>query len=187
MAYTARRIPSPCGAGRGSGRGVPGKYEIVFRQCFQGFPLSPALSPLVPRGEREKTKRRLPPVPLSSILRTALYEAQALVASLVSGDEGNGEAIIAFAADRLDRRGAYARFRGQQFVEAAHALDVGIAARGVGHRAFAHDVIGDDQAAATGEFERPPEVIRIGRFVGVNEDQIKWAATLGGELRQRLQ
>src|SRR5258708_28336894 len=84
----------------------------------------------------------------------------------VSSDEGNGEAIIPFAADRLDRRGADARLRGQQFVEAAHALDVRIAARGVGHRAFAHDVIGDDQAAATGEFERPLEVIRIARLVG---------------------
>src|SRR5229473_3400663 len=61
MAYTARRIPSPCGAGRGSGRGVPGEDEVLFKQCFQGFPLSPALSPLVPRGEREKTKRRFPP------------------------------------------------------------------------------------------------------------------------------
>src|SRR2546425_9304202 len=49
------------------------KYEIVFRQCFQGFPLSPALSPLVPRGEREKTKRRRRPVPLSPILQTPLY------------------------------------------------------------------------------------------------------------------
>src|SRR5947209_2337603 len=39
----------PLPAERGSGRGVPGKYAIVFRQCFQGFPLSP----LVPRGERE--------------------------------------------------------------------------------------------------------------------------------------
>src|SRR6266700_8410946 len=62
----------------------------------------------------------------------------------VGGDEGDGEAIMPFAADGLDRRGAYARLRGQQFVEAAHALDVRIAARGVGHRAFAHDVIGDD-------------------------------------------
>src|SRR2546425_6119626 len=49
------------------------KYEIVFRQCFQGFPLSPALSPLVPPGEREKTKRPLLPLPLSPILRTPLY------------------------------------------------------------------------------------------------------------------
>jgi hypothetical protein len=39
---------------------------------FYWFPLSPALSPLVPRGEREKTKRRLLPVPLSPILRTPL-------------------------------------------------------------------------------------------------------------------
>src|SRR5437879_12174793 len=43
------------------GRGVPWEYGIVFRQCFQGFLLSPALSPLVPRGERGKTRRRLLP------------------------------------------------------------------------------------------------------------------------------
>ncbi len=61
----------PYGAGRVRERGA--KYEIVFRQCFQGFPLSPALSPLVPRGEREKPKRRLLPVPLSPILRTPVY------------------------------------------------------------------------------------------------------------------
>src|SRR6266702_6113819 len=72
MAYTARRIPSPCGAGRGLGRGVAWEYQIVFKQCFQGFPPSPALSPLVPRGEREKTKRRLLSVPLSPILPTPL-------------------------------------------------------------------------------------------------------------------
>jgi len=66
MAYTARRIPSRCG------EGVPGEYEIAFKQCFQSFPLSPALSRLVPRGEREKTKRRLLSVPLSPILRTAM-------------------------------------------------------------------------------------------------------------------
>src|SRR6266702_6806255 len=72
MAYTTRRIPSPCGAGRGSGRGVPWEYRIVFKQCFQGFPLSPALSPLVPCGERETRKRRLLLVPLSPILRTPL-------------------------------------------------------------------------------------------------------------------
>jgi len=48
------------------------KYEIVFKQCFQGFPLSPALSPLVPRGEREKTMRRVLLVPFSRTLRTPL-------------------------------------------------------------------------------------------------------------------
>jgi hypothetical protein len=44
-----------------------------FQAMFSRLSLSPALSPLVPRGEREKTKRRLPPVPLSPILRTPLY------------------------------------------------------------------------------------------------------------------
>src|SRR5229473_7327687 len=42
-------------------------------RVFIGFPLSPTLSPLVPRGEREKTKRRLIPAPLSPILWTPLY------------------------------------------------------------------------------------------------------------------
>src|SRR6266571_7846516 len=87
MTHTARRIPSPCGAGRGSGRGVSGKYEIFFRQCFQGFPLSPTLSPLVPRGEREKRKRRLLPVPLSRIVRTPLYFQSALGRFLAFGDD----------------------------------------------------------------------------------------------------
>src|SRR5713101_7628610 len=42
----------------GSGRGIPGKYEIVFKQCFQGFPLSPPLSPLLRRWDRETPQRR---------------------------------------------------------------------------------------------------------------------------------
>jgi len=39
-----------------------------FEERF--FPLTPALSPLVPHGEREKRKRRVRPLPLSPILRT---------------------------------------------------------------------------------------------------------------------
>src|SRR6266571_4305421 len=53
---------------RESERGA--KYEIVFTQCFQGCPRSLDLSPLVPRGEREKTNRRVLPAPLSPILRS---------------------------------------------------------------------------------------------------------------------
>ncbi len=69
-------------------------YEIVFRQCFQGFPLSPALSPLVPRGEREKTKRRLLPVPLSPILRTPLYLQDSRPIGLGSSCEGASERVL---------------------------------------------------------------------------------------------
>src|SRR6266849_7313282 len=74
-ASTRRRArcgaPPPCGKGRGG----TGKYGIVFKQCFQGFPLSPALSPLVPRGERERRKCRLLPAPWSPVLRTPLWNA----------------------------------------------------------------------------------------------------------------
>src|SRR5258708_6819286 len=55
---------------RESERGA--KYKIVFTQCFQGCPRSLDLSPLVPRGEREQTNRRVLPAPLSPILRSPL-------------------------------------------------------------------------------------------------------------------
>ncbi len=56
-------VPSPCG----SGRGVRWEYQDVFKQCFQGFPLSPALPARSSRGEDDA---RPPPLPLSPILRT---------------------------------------------------------------------------------------------------------------------
>jgi hypothetical protein len=105
----------------------------------------------------------------------------------VGSDERDRKAVVSLTTHGLDRRGAHARLSGEQFVEAAHPLDVGIAAGGVDHRSVAHDIVGDDQAATTGELERPCEVIRIARLVGVDEDQVKWTATLGGELRQRIQ
>ena len=70
--FAARDTVFPEGRVRESGA----KYEIVFRQCFQGFPLSPALSPLVPRGEREKPKRRLLPVPSPPILWISLLNRE---------------------------------------------------------------------------------------------------------------
>src|SRR3989442_14174548 len=56
-ASTGRRAtcgaPPPCGKGRGG----TGKYGIVFKQCFQGFPPPPAPSPPGPSRERGKGER----------------------------------------------------------------------------------------------------------------------------------
>jgi len=56
---------------------VPTRYKKDGRKqasalLFRALLPTPALSPLVPRGERETRKRRLLPVPLSPILRTPL-------------------------------------------------------------------------------------------------------------------
>ena len=52
----------------------------------------------------------------------------------VCGDNRNRKAVIAFAADRLDRRGAHARFGGEQFIEPARALDIRIVAGDINDR-----------------------------------------------------
>lgn len=108
-----------------------------------------------------------------------------LNALLVSGDDRDRKAVVSFATHSLDCRGADARLRGKQFVEAAHPLDARIAAALINHRSVTHDIIGDNQAAAMGKLERPCEVIWIVWLVGINEDQVKWTVTLGGNLWQR--
>src|SRR6266568_5686320 len=81
-----RPLPARNERGEGWGEGksnknatpLPGPLLLLRRKRgrrARSIPLiqvqcSLALSPLVPRGEREKTKRRLFPVPLSPILRT---------------------------------------------------------------------------------------------------------------------
>ena len=69
-------------------------------------------------------------------------------------------------------------------MQAPGSLDGGIVAVGVDHRAVADDVVGDDQAAGTGQLERPGEVVGRVLLVGVDEDQIERLAALGGELRE---
>ncbi len=71
---------------------------------------------------------------------------------LVGGDENDCKAIIAFDADGLDCRSADARLGGYQFVESPHALDIGISAIGVDDGALPHDIVDDDQAAASRQF-----------------------------------
>src|SRR2546427_3339469 len=65
-------FPLPAERGEGQGEGCLRNTRSFSGNVFKAFP-SPRPSPLVPRREREKTKRRLLPVPLSPILRTPLY------------------------------------------------------------------------------------------------------------------
>jgi hypothetical protein len=66
-------------------------------------------------------------------------------------------------------------------------LHAGIAACRVGDCALAYDVVGDDQAAGARQPQRPGEIIRIARLVGVDEEQIERAEPFGGDLRQRIE
>ena len=65
------------------------------------------------------------------------------------GDQGDGEAVVALAADRLDRGRVDPRVGGDQLVEAALGGDRRVLAlRRLS--AIADDVVGDDQAAGAG-------------------------------------
>ena len=55
--------------------------------------------------------------------------------------------VIAFNAHRLDHGGCHALLRGQGFIEFPDALYVLISAGRIGHSAFAHHIIGNDQRA----------------------------------------
>jgi hypothetical protein len=55
--------------------------------------------------------------------------------------------VITFAADGLNRGGAYTLLGGNTFVEAADALHTGIGAGTINHSFFSDDVIRDDDTA----------------------------------------
>src|SRR5208282_2118127 len=76
---------------------------------------------------------------------------------------------------------------GEHVHETAHALDGSVRAGAVDNGTFSNDVVHDDQAPRTGQFQRPGEVSGDVWLVSVDEDKIEWASTLGGELGQGLQ
>src|SRR5437764_114396 len=98
------------------------------------------------------------PSPQGTVRESPPFRARSAAALRAVGDERQREAVVALAADGLDRGGADARLGGQQLVEAAGTLDARVVAGRVEHRALAHHVVGDDQAAAAGQPQRPGEV-----------------------------
>src|SRR5208282_2230654 len=101
--------------------------------------------------------------------------------------EGKGEAVVAFAANGLDFRGADASFGRKALVEAADALDVGVFACGVDYAAIADYVVRDNQASGPGELQSPIEIFGHGVLVGVDEDEVERAARFRGDLWKRIQ
>src|SRR5581483_4563936 len=99
-------------------------------------------------------------------------------------DEGDGEAIVALAADGLEGGGGDAGFGGEDLEEATGALYGGVVAVGVDDCALTYDVVHDDEAAGMGELERPLKVGGVVLFVGVYEYEIEGGAPFGGELGQ---
>src|SRR5262249_1048137 len=91
------------------------------------------------------------------------------------------------AADGLDRRRTDARLGGQELEPPPRSADDGVVAVSVDHGAVADDVVHDDQAAATRQLEGPPEVLRVVRLVGVDEDHVERPLAGGGDRGQRLQ
>ena len=65
-------------------------------------------------------------------------------AATLNGHEHDRETIVALGSDGLDRRGADAGLGGEQLIEPAYPLDIGIMACGIDYPAVAHDIIDDD-------------------------------------------
>jgi hypothetical protein len=65
----------------------------------------------------------------------------------LNGHEHDRETIVALGSDGLDRRGTDAGLGGEQLIELAYPLDIGIVASGIDYPAVAHNVIDDDETA----------------------------------------
>lgn len=73
--------------------------------------------------------------------------SRASVAMLLTGHEHDGEAVMPFGTDGLNRRCADALRPRQHLIEPAYSLDIRIVTLGVNHAAVADDIVDDDQAA----------------------------------------
>src|SRR5258705_10391068 len=105
----------------------------------------------------------------------------------VPGQQRDGDPVVPLGPDRLDRRGAHARLRGEQLVELADAMHAGVLARVVDHRSLTDDVVHDDQAPLARELERPREVFGDARLVCVDEDEVEGTWLLRGKLGQGVE
>ena len=86
------------------------------------------------------------------------------------------EPVIALASDCLIGRGTDARFCDKALDDLARALDAGVTALSINDLSIADDVVDYNQAARVRKLQRPGEVVRIARLVGINEDQVNRAA-----------
>jgi hypothetical protein len=105
---------------------------------------------------------------------------------LISGHECERETIVPFASYCLNCRSTHTRLSGEQRIQLPHSLDARIAAAGIQYRSVTHNVIDNNETTAARKLQCPRKVSGIVRLVSVNENQVKWAASLGRELRQGI-
>ena len=65
----------------------------------------------------------------------------------LNGYQHDRETIVALGSDSLDRRGTDAGLGGEQLIEPAYPLDIGIVASGIDYPAVAYNVIDDDETS----------------------------------------
>ena len=120
-------------------------------------------------GDNEERRQR--PAPCSSRLPVSLGES----GSTVAGDNGEHESVVSFGADGLNRRRAHPWLARQLSKKRRIPWTFWSSLAWFGDLPATHDVVDDDQAPDVRQLQRPGEVLRRGRLVGVDEDEVEAA------------
>jgi hypothetical protein len=94
---------------------------------------------------------------------------------------------MSFFADGLNHGSSDPWFVCEKLIEAADTLDTWVATCGIQDLSIAYDIVGNNHTARASKFEGPGEVSGVILLVCVDEDEIKWAAAFGCELRQCIE
>lgn len=90
--------------------------------------------------------------------------------SSVSNDQGHGESIVAFGANRLYLGRDHSGFRREHLVQLTHTLHPRVLIGRVYDLPVANHIVDDDERSYVRELERPLEVQGTVLFVRVDED-----------------
>src|SRR5215831_12914156 len=90
-------------------------------------------------------------------------------------DDGDRESIITFSPNSRDRGRRHAVVSCQELVELSNPLDTRISVVLVYHSTVLDDIVGDYEAAGTGELDCPLEIFRVALLVSIDEDQVERA------------
>src|SRR5260370_40291123 len=71
-------------------------------------------------------------------------------------------------------------------MEAGGSLNGWIVVCRIQGSSFADDIVSNDQGAGAGQFEGPDKILGVALFVCIDEDEIKWTTSFGGEVRQGI-
>jgi len=88
-------------------------------------------------------------------------------------DQGEGEAVVAFATDCLDGGGVEARVFAEMFEKGAGACGGWVGAVLVEYGSVADYVVSDDDGAGARELKSPLEIGGVVGLVGVEKDEVE--------------